>query len=67
MDRKEYEARAKTLAEIEQYARGKAGEKFGQKYAPKAPPPDEEQAEAMPDGDELDQESLARLAAMAGE
>lgn len=67
MDRREYEARARTLAEIEQYARGKAGAKFGEKYAPKPPEEAPAEAQAPADDDQLDQESLSRLAAMAGE
>lgn len=66
MDDRVRAAQSKIFDEIHAYARSKQAEGVRSKYAPK--PPEQPEAEgASEQSDELDAESLSRLAAMAGE
>lgn len=53
--------------EILQFAESRQADGFKKKYHPEPEAPVEPELEAAPESDELDQESLSRLAAMAGE
>jgi hypothetical protein len=66
MDDREYQAKAKLYKEIYQHARSKSAAQLHSKYnpAPEAPPESPTDTSAAAEG-EMDQESLARLAAMA--